>query len=276
MKSHEYRRLKEIVDMNDLGSISIVIPVLNEEENIEQLLSEFDKLVSDFGLKEFNEVVFVDDGSKDQTTGIINDHKSSDHPYKIELVERNCMLGTVSASIEGARKATNKYVVIMDGDLQHPPQVIGELAKSHKRDNAITMASRHISSGGNKWSPLRGVISRTAIFIAHLLIPPTRKVKDPISGFFMLNRDYLLSLEPLHRRSKILLYILATNPELKIQEIPFVLVDRKKGNSKIINRNPSFIFHYIIEVVSYMKFFQRTRSVKRSNKSSDYSYAAQK
>ena len=227
--------------MNDMDGISIVIPVLNEEGNIEQLLAEFDKLVSDLGLKEFNEVVFVDDGSKDQTTQIINEHKSSDHPYKIELVERNRMLGTVSASIEGTRKATNRYVVIMDGDLQHPPQVICDLAKSHRSDDLITIASRHVSSGGNKWSPLRGVISRTAIFISHLLIPPTRKVKDPISGFFMLKRDYLLSLEPLHRRSKILLYILATNPELKIQEIPFVLVDRKRGNSKIVKRNPSFI-----------------------------------
>ena len=109
--------------MNDRGGISIVIPVLNEEENIEQLLAEFDKLISDLGLKEFNEVVFVDDGSKDQTTRIINEHKSSDHPYKIELFERNRMLGTVSASIEGTRKATNRYVVIMDGDLQHPPQI---------------------------------------------------------------------------------------------------------------------------------------------------------
>ncbi|MBX8634212.1 MAG: glycosyltransferase [Thermoplasmata archaeon] len=262
--------------MNDRGGISIVIPVLNEEENIEQLLAEFDKLISDLGLKEFNEVVFVDDGSKDQTTRIINEHKSSDHPYKIELFERNRMLGTVSASIEGTRKATNRYVVIMDGDLQHPPQVICDLAKSHRSDDLITIASRHVSSGGNKWSPLRGVISRTAIFISHLLIPPTRKVKDPISGFFMLKRDYLLSLEPLHRRSKILLYILATNPELKIQEIPFVLVDRKRGNSKIVKRNPSFIFNYIIEVVSYMKFFQQTRSVKRSHKHSDYSYAYQK
>ncbi|MCL5677779.1 MAG: glycosyltransferase [Candidatus Thermoplasmatota archaeon] len=262
--------------MNDVGSISIVVPVLNEEENIEHLLAEFDKLVSHSGLKEFNEVVFVDDGSKDQTAQIISGHKSSGHPYKIELVERDRMLGTVSASIEGAKKATNKCVVIMDGDLQHPPQVICELAKSHRSDDVITIASRHISNGGNKWSPLRGVISRTAILIAHLLIPPTRKVKDPISGFFMLNRDYIVCLEPLHRRSKILLYILSTNPELKIKEIPFVLVDRKKGNSKIINRNPSFILHYIIEVVSYMKFYQRTLSFKRTHKHSDYNYAMQK
>lgn len=272
----EYRKSKEIIDMNNVSGISIVIPVLNEEENVEKLFSEFDKLVSDSGLKEFNEVLFVDDGSEDRTTQIINDHKLSDHPYKIELVERNQMLGIVSASIDGAKKATNKLIVIMDGDLQHPPQVIYDLARNHKGVDTITIASRHVSNGGNKWSPLRGVISRTAIFIAHLLIQPTRKVKDPISGFFILNRDYLLRLEPLHRRSKILLYILATNPELKIQEIPFVLVDRKKGKSKLVNRNPSFILHYIIEVVSYMKFYQRIRSVKRSQKSSDYSYVTQK
>ena len=84
--------------MNDRGGISIVIPVLNEEENIEQLLAEFDKLISDLGLKEFNEVVFVDDGSKDQTTRIINEHKSSDHPYKIEL-DSQTITFTLSAAL---------------------------------------------------------------------------------------------------------------------------------------------------------------------------------
>ena len=251
-RNTDFAKYKKCVNMPVDRKFSVVIPVLNERENVNELLLEFDRLVSEGGLTELYEVLFVDDGSSDGTVQLIEVHMAANHTFKIGLVERSTKLGTASASIEGAKATSGSAIIVMDADLQHPPHVILEMVKRAVGEFDVIVASRHIKGGGNQWSPLRGVISRTAIWIAHLLIPSTRKLRDPTSGYFVVRRELIENVPPLNNRAKILLYLLASHPKLKTLEIPYVVVDRKNGTSKLITRNLDFVTDYLIEVIGYI------------------------
>ena len=250
--------------------ISIVIPVLNEKNNINSLLSEMDGMASDYGFSQIQEVIFVDDGSSDGTVEAIKSNVDK-HNYIVKVVERNSKLGTVNATITGCNVATSEAIVVMDGDLQHPPHVIIEMARRMHDGYDLIVASRHVTGGRNMWKPLRGVISRVAIFISHLVIPSTRAIKDPASGFFMVRKDIILKLSPLGKRAKILLYVLSSFPAMKTLEIPYTFVDRKNGTSKIVGMNIGFITNYLVEVLGYMKLASRCRTAKNCDTSNSIS-----
>lgn len=240
--------------------ISIIIPVINERENVVNLLSEFDKLVSEFGLNVLDEVVFVDDGSSDGTVETIKEQaRVINRKYKINIVERHKKMGQVDACIIGSRVANNDTIVIMDADLQHPPKTLIAMSSNRIDDIDIVAASRHVRGGGNIWSPTRGVISRVAILMAQMLIKPARRLKDPTTGYFMTSRDNISDLRPLAKRTKLMLYLLSMRPELKVKEVAYTFVDRTTGRSKTITRGPSFIVNYIIEVLGYMKLCAKSR-----------------
>lgn len=236
--------------------ISVVIPVLNEKENIDPLLHEFDSVVTDHGLNQIQEIIFVDDGSSDGTVDAIR-RNSGRHAFSVKVVERTTKLGTVNATIAGCKVANSDALIVMDADLQHPPCVILEMARRMHEGQDLIVASRHVHGGRNVWKPLRGVISRVAIFISYILIPSARNIKDPTSGFFMAKKDLLVNLPPLKKRAKILLYVLAASQAAKALEIPYTFVDRKNGKSKIVGLNSSFVLNYLIEVLGYMKLARR-------------------
>lgn len=245
-------------------SLSLILPVLNERDNLPRLLGEFDAISHSTSSRYFNEVVFVDDGSKDGTVEFIKNESKNGHPYSIKLIERNKKMGQVDACIEGCYEASNEYVLFMDADLQHPPRTIVEMASNLRSDYDFVVASRHVKGGANIWSPLRGVISRTAILLSKILIPPSRGLKDPTSGFFIIKKKYVKGLKPLPKCSKLLLYALATHYRLNGVEIPYVFVDRAVGSSKTVTGNMSFMVNYLIEIVVYMKRYRAIRKVALS------------
>jgi dolichol-phosphate mannosyltransferase len=98
----------------------------------------------------------------------------------------------------------------------------------------VAVASRYVPGGGNEgWSKLRQIISNGAIFLAHLLLPLSRKVKDPMSGFFAFRRGLIRSvkLEPIGY--KILLELIVIAHPQKVVEVPFMFHIREKGKSKL-------------------------------------------
>jgi dolichol-phosphate mannosyltransferase len=100
--------------------ISIIIPVYNEAENI-RLVSE------EIGIhvKKNYEIIFVDDGSTDGTFNAIEEQSIRDHRVKCISFSRN--FGHQNALMAGMQNAGGDQVVIMDGDLQHPPALIGKM-----------------------------------------------------------------------------------------------------------------------------------------------------
>lgn len=101
--------------------VSVVVSVYNEEENIRPLVQR----ISDALIDHSYEIVYVDDGSTDNT---VKELKSIDHPYlKIVAFRKN--YGQSLALMAGIDYATGKYIVTMDGDLQNDPSDIPAMLK---------------------------------------------------------------------------------------------------------------------------------------------------
>jgi len=100
---------------------TIVIPVLNEITSIEKLLETLDKLYP--GVK----IIVVDDGSKDGTGKKVRDMAKTN--VNVFLLDRaNAQIHGLTASvIEGILSSRTEFVVVMDGDLQHPPETVKEI-----------------------------------------------------------------------------------------------------------------------------------------------------
>lgn len=102
--------------------ISIVIPIFNEEGNIPVLIDRIKLSLSEF--KNY-EIVFVDDGSIDRTLAVIKKIRENDKRIKFISFSRN--FGHQTALKAGLDAAVGDCVISMDGDLQHPPELINEL-----------------------------------------------------------------------------------------------------------------------------------------------------
>ena len=109
-------------------------------------------------------------------------------------------------------------------------------------------------------NPLRSYATSAAIALCHTLLPPTRRYKDPISGYFGFNRevkipyDKILELFDGRIAYKTLIPILAGNADKKFTELPFHFERRSWGQSKIITEN--FFSRYLSELNSYRAIFR--------------------
>jgi dolichol-phosphate mannosyltransferase len=122
----------------------------------------------------------------------------------------------------------------MDADLQHPPEVIPDLLRAIESGADIVIASRYVKGGGMKeWGLIRKIISKGALMLAHLALPATRPVKDPMSGFFAFKREELGTARLSPRGYKILLEILVEGKFKNAAEVPFIFENRRGGESKL-------------------------------------------
>ena len=173
-------------------AVSIVIPTYNEKDNIIFLVERIDDVLSGYDY----EIVFIDDNSSDGTAQLA---EALSHKYPVKVIVRFNKKGLASAVVDGIAHVTGQIVGVMDADLQHPPEVIPNLLKEIANGADIAIASRYVEGGACQgWGLTRRIISKGAIFLAHLLLPSTRQVSDPMSGFFMLNRQVAAKLTELN------------------------------------------------------------------------------
>lgn len=223
-----------------MPSVSAVIPVMNESNNIRPILRKLDLIPEKCGLRE---VIFVDGQSTDETLEEIEREKSL-HRFSVGVIMQKERDGLVGAELLGARGASSDYVVILDGDMQHPPEVIEDMWKQAGKTDII-VASRYTEGGMADRDPFRGIISRGAVTLAHMMIPASRRMKDPISGFFMA-RKYLFDRVAFIRGGyETLLFLLAWNPGASTVEVPYRFAERESGESKIVDRTGKFLVNFM-------------------------------
>jgi undecaprenyl-phosphate 4-deoxy-4-formamido-L-arabinose transferase len=104
--------------------ISVVIPVYNEEPNLEELVSRLLAVLD--GLDRPAEIILVDDGSRDRSVEILK-RLAADHPARIRVVELSHNYGQHQAILAGFTFATGDIVITLDADLQNPPEEISQL-----------------------------------------------------------------------------------------------------------------------------------------------------
>jgi dolichol-phosphate mannosyltransferase len=130
------------------------------------------------------EILIVDDDSRDGTEELVA--KLSRH-YPLRLVIRRDKKGLASAVVDGFGLADARAIGVMDADLQHPPEILPSLLRALDGGADMAIGSRYVAGGGCEgWGLMRRVISRGAGFLAHLFLPSTRGIADPMSGYFML------------------------------------------------------------------------------------------
>ena len=225
-------------------AISIIIPTYNERDNITPLVERIDHALSGYDY----EIVFVDDGSQDGTAELAT-ALSTDYPVKVMV--RQGKRGLASAVVDGLKQATGQIMGVMDADLQHPPEVVPDLLREIKGGVDIAIASRYIEGGGCQgWGLTRRIMSKAAIVLAHLLLPSTRQIKDPISGFFMFKRPVVAHAHLKPTGFKILLEILMEGEFHNAVEVPFTFRIRSGGQSKLNARQQ---VDYLKHVSSLMK-----------------------
>lgn len=117
-------------------SISIVIPIYNEESVIEHLYNRLNNVLQPFDY----EVIFVDDSSKDLTLSKLKEINKKDNRYKIISLSRN--FGHQIAISAGLKFCKGDAIIIMDGDLQDPPEIIHKFIEKWKKGYIIVYATR--------------------------------------------------------------------------------------------------------------------------------------
>ena len=131
-----------------MKKISVVVPMYFEEEVANECYNRTKKTLNTLENYEY-EIIFVNDGSKDQTLPILENIAKNDNNVKILSFSRN--FGHQAAVTAGLKYTTGDVVAIMDADLQDPPEVIAEMIKLWEQGNEVIYAKRKSREGESKF-----------------------------------------------------------------------------------------------------------------------------
>jgi dolichol-phosphate mannosyltransferase len=242
---------------NEINSnmLSLVLPTFNEYENISQVIPRLEKAL---GGATF-EIIVVDDNSPDGTAQVA---QALNRKYgNIKVCERSGKLGLSSAVLYGFRNANGNVFAVMDADMQHPPEILREMYLKIAHGFDLVIASRYVKGGGiRNWKVTRIIFSKGATLMAHMLLPNSRRVKDVMSGCFMVRKGNLenSSLNPIG--FKILLEILSKCAFKNIIEVPYVFTNRRNGKSNLSSKE---INHYIVHICRLF-FYSASHTIHKS------------
>ncbi len=212
-----------------LPEICIVVPVLNERDNIAPLVEAVRGTMGDIAW----EIMFVDDNSRDGTREAIRAVAAIEP--RVRMLHRVGRRGLASAFIEGAEATFALNIAAMDGDMQHDETRLPLMLQALRDGAEIVIGSRYVPGGGiGDWDAKRAGMSNLATRLGQMVLKTA--VADPMSGFFMLKREVFdRALPNLSAIGfKILLDIIASLPKPpKIVEIPFQFRTRVAGESKL-------------------------------------------
>jgi dolichol-phosphate mannosyltransferase len=222
--------------------LSIILATLNESRNLPQVVDR----IRGQPLPPF-EVIVVDDGSTDGTRAYLQEAAAADP--RIRPILHEGKQTTLRAQCQGIEAASGRLVIIMDADLQHPPEILPKMVRALEQGAKLVVASRYAPGGSAGPRTLsRWAISRGAEWTAKALLRPARHVTDPVSGYFGFRKETWVSLDPTHRGYKLLLFLLVMAGSGPVAEVGFRFEPRTEGSSKV-TQTSGFIRMFLVEVV---------------------------
>ncbi len=222
-----------------LPAVSIVVPTYREAGNLPTLTERLFAATTQAGIDA--ELIVVDDDSPDDTEAVV---QALAERFPIRLIVRRGERGLSSAVLRGFDDASHDTFVVMDADLQHPPEAVPELVARLGRSGCdFVFGSRHVKGGRieGDWSWFRRLNS----WVATALARPLAKLSDPMSGFFALRRrtwEQAASLDPIGYKIALELFIKGrcVNPA----EVPIAFGTRLAGESKLsVNEQLQYLRH---------------------------------
>ncbi|MEM2994580.1 MAG: polyprenol monophosphomannose synthase [Candidatus Bathyarchaeia archaeon] len=240
-----FNRVEGNLELNT--QVGIILPTYCEAQNIGKLIHEIESLNLDAS------ILVIDDSSIDGTAEIVRNLQKKYN--NILLFTRPKKMGLGTAITDGFKIFMSlpnppKYIITMDADYSHNPKDIPRLISNLRQGHSLVIGSRYCKGGCIlNWSAMRLVISKSANFIASLIIG--EKISDYTSGL----RCYSLSLirsiiGELHSQTyeiQIETIRQARIRNFKIKELPITFANRKKGKSKLS-------FNEVKQFVSYILF----------------------
>ena len=217
--------------LNKKRKISIILPTYNEEENIKNIVKAIKKNLKKSKFSNSYEIIIVDDNSKDKTPNIIDNLAKK---RNFIALHRYGARGLFPSIRDGIFIANGEYVLTMDADFSHPPELIPKMINySDKYD--IVYCSRFVKDGGMKAPYIRKygsmLLNKICIFLSGL------DVSDFGGQFRLIKKESYLKIN-FRYNSKFAEYGLelfyrAKKLGLKAKSIPFIYEFREKGKSKM-------------------------------------------
>jgi dolichol-phosphate mannosyltransferase len=147
-------------DSSESIAFSLIVPTYNEAKNVSALVDRITILLDPVYPQDY-EIIIVDDNSPDGTWAVAQSIMP-DYP-QLRVMRRQTERGLSTAVIRGWQVARGAFLGVIDGDLQHPPEVLLGLLEKIREGNDFAIASRHVEGGGcSDWGLLRRILSRGA------------------------------------------------------------------------------------------------------------------
>lgn len=273
---------EKLLPDKSLIDLSVIIPTYNESENILHLLESIRKKIPP---SLSAEIIVVDDNSPDRTGELaerfsqtfdegnieVQDSSSTERKpqgdnnsringqakFSVFVMHRDEKKGLVSAIMDGIKSSKGQYILVMDADLSHSPDVIPKMVEElSSPDVDIVVASRYVRGGSIiGWPFKRRLISKGAVKLARYSLRLNKQITDPMSGFFALKRNIIDNVKIDSAGYKILLEILVKSSDANVKEIPYTFTNRKAGKSKLDN---AVIWDYIKAVYHLYRYGRKS------------------
>ena len=178
-------------------NLSVVVPIYNEEANIPELHRRLRAVLDGLPLPGGYELIFVNDGSRDQSLALLRALAAADPRVRYLDFSRN--FGHQIAVTAGLDRARGEAVVIIDADLQDPPELIADLYDKLRQGYEVVYARRRSRQGESPAKKLTAkVFYRVLARITHISIPVDT------GDFRIISRKVLLALRQMPEQNKFL------------------------------------------------------------------------
>jgi glycosyltransferase involved in cell wall biosynthesis len=202
--------------------ISIVVPVFNEQENIQVFYQEVTKAIETLGYP--FELIFVDDGSTDRTVLILERISQQDSRVKAILLARN--FGHQVALTCGLAHAVGEAVITMDGDLQHPPELLSILIGKWEEGFEVVQTVR-MATEGVSWFKERS----SSLFYRLINAMSDIQIVEGGSDFRLLDKKVVQTFQCFKEKARFIRGIIGDMGYRQAQ-VEFVAPERFAGQSK--------------------------------------------
>ena len=225
--------------------LSIVVPTYNEGDNVFSVAERVQNVLKDRAY----EIIFVDD-SKDDTPDRLQKLCEIDKHVRYEHRTNERGLGT--AVVRGFVLSKGDVLMVMDADLQHPPEMIPQMIEAVENGADVVIPSRFIPGGDDGGLNLfRKLVSATARYMGKIALKALRPINDPTSGYFMFRKAVIegIRLEPIGW--KILIEILAKGHYKDVTEVPYRFNKRAAGESKMSLQEQLNYLRHLYTLIKY-------------------------
>ena len=203
--------------------LSLIIPIFNEEKLIDELvkrtISALESFIFDY------ELLFIDDGSTDQSLSRILSWQQQNRKIKIISLSKN--FGHQAAYTAGLEHAKGEFVAMMDGDLQDPPELLAEMYRKITVEDFDIISGKKIGRKGKKWRILYATLF-------HLFFKNISEIKnmENSGNYSMMKREAVDALLMMKEKVR---YLPGLRTFIGFRQgyVEFVREDRFKGNPKM-------------------------------------------